>query len=209
MPTRKQKEAAKKGLLAEKRVARWLIDRGWTDVRYHRHQHAGPFDIDCKKGGESWLIEVKTGEKPSVKIANLVRMLETKRNGRIDKAALIFVPSNVKKPLLMFVLGKRNYVALKASIKRAGSEAAIKAWRTRRREKRHQLKHTMIAAFLASILCTRNHLRSILSGLSFDVDYRTVFFWRLPLISYGFRKFLDLLPTSSWALNLIGHVPER
>jgi len=49
MTTRKQKEAAKKGLLAEKRVARWLIDRGWTHIHYHRRHHAGPFDIDCKK----------------------------------------------------------------------------------------------------------------------------------------------------------------
>jgi Holliday junction resolvase-like predicted endonuclease len=131
--TRKQKEAAKKGLLAEKRVARWLIDRGWTHVHYHRRHHAGPFDIDCKKKGESWLIEVKTGEKPPVKIANLVRMLEAKRDDRVDKAALIFAPSNVRKPLLMFVMDKPKYVALKASIKRAGSEAATKAWRTRRR----------------------------------------------------------------------------
>ena len=133
MTTRKQKEAAKKGLLAEKRVARWLIDRGWTHIHYHRRHHAGPFDIDCKKKGESWLIEVKTGEKPSVKIANLVRMLEAKRNDRVDKAALTFVPSNVRKPLLMFAMDKPKYVALKASIKRAGSEAARKAWRTRRR----------------------------------------------------------------------------
>lgn len=131
--TRKQKKVAKKGLLAEKRVARWLIDRGWTHVHYHRRHHAGPFDIYCKKNGESWLIEVKTGEKPQVKIANLVRMLEAKREDRVDKAALIFAPSNGMKPLLMFVMDKPKYVALKASVKRAGSEAATKAWRTRRR----------------------------------------------------------------------------
>jgi Holliday junction resolvase-like predicted endonuclease len=140
MTTRKQKEVPKKGLLAEKRVARWLIDRGWTDVHYHRRQHAGPFDIDCKKGRESWLMEVKTGEKPAVKIANLIRMLETKQNGRVDKAALIFAPINVRKPLLMFVMDKAKYVALKASAKRAGSQAARKAWRTRRRQRSQRRK---------------------------------------------------------------------
>jgi len=37
-------------------------------------------------------------------------------------------------------------------------------------------------------------LQSILSGIRFDLDYDTVFFWAgLPLISYAFRRFLNLL----------------
>jgi hypothetical protein len=84
------------------------------------------------KNGESWLIEVKTGDRPPVTINNLVRMLEQRRGKRVNKVALIFVPE-AKRPLLLFTMDKNSYVALKASIKRIWRQAGKKSWRKRRR----------------------------------------------------------------------------
>jgi hypothetical protein len=52
-------------------------------------------------------------------------------------------------------------------------------------------------------------LRSILSGLKLDADCKTVFFWALPLLSYPFRRFTNLLSSLEQALDLIGHVYRR
>jgi hypothetical protein len=52
-------------------------------------------------------------------------------------------------------------------------------------------------------------LRSILSGLKLDADCKTLFFWVLPLVSYPFRRFANLLSTLNRTLDLLGHVYQR
>jgi hypothetical protein len=133
MTTEKQRNAGRAGLRAQHKAARWLKDHGWADVR---ETHPGPYDIEGKKRGEFWLLDCKSGDAPSVEIRNLLRMLEEKRKEkRVDKVALIFVPNRPKTPPLLFTLDKMSYAGLKASITKGSKrekQAGEKAWRTQR-----------------------------------------------------------------------------
>jgi Holliday junction resolvase-like predicted endonuclease len=112
--TEKQRKVPDLGKAGERKVMEWLVERGFKIEEYFRRGHAGHYDIKAAKGKEKWIIEVKTGENPSLNIANFLKMIEEKGYNRIGLA----------------IATRDDVVLLEV---RKTMIAALKAWKTRRK----------------------------------------------------------------------------
>lgn len=107
------------GTEAELVVEDWLKKRGYTiDYSHGGRKSNLPYDILATRGKERWVIDVKSGEKPLVKISNFERMIE--ENPGYNKIGLALVS------------GKRVYLLEYKKMTRAGEDA----WETRRKNKK-------------------------------------------------------------------------
>jgi Holliday junction resolvase-like predicted endonuclease len=84
--TKKQKEVGKTGLSAEIKTKNWLKSHGFKIIESFNKPHANHFDIKAQKGKDKWVIEVKTGENPSVNIENFLKMLKERGYRKIGLA---------------------------------------------------------------------------------------------------------------------------
>jgi Holliday junction resolvase len=75
--TQKQKNAlGRQGPITEIEVEKWLRKKGYTIDDSHKGKKSNlPYDILATKGKARWVIDVKSGEKPLVKIENIRRMI--------------------------------------------------------------------------------------------------------------------------------------
>ena len=115
--TEKQRKVPALGKRGEKKAKKWLEERGFTIEQWYPQAHAGYYDIKARKGREKWIIEVKTGENPSINVDNFLRMIGEKGYNRIGLA--IVTEDDVH--LLQI---KKTKIA------------ALKAWKTRRKGKK-------------------------------------------------------------------------
>ena len=72
-----------KGLLKEKRVARYLINKGWTIVSQNQKILGVEVDILAQKGKEQILVEVKSIQSED----QIENILKEKQKDRLKKAA--------------------------------------------------------------------------------------------------------------------------
>lgn len=114
MMTDKQRCVSIIGKRGEKKAKEWLEERGFRIEEWFPKAHAGYYDIKAQKGKEKWIIEVKTGENPSINIDNFLRMLEEKGYNRIGLALVI------KDDVHLLQIKKTRI-------------AALNAWKTRRK----------------------------------------------------------------------------
>lgn len=116
--TQKQKTASEEGTNAEKTAENWLEKRRFTiDYSHEGKKSAKPYDIKASRGKDRWVIDVKTGEEPSIRIVNFEKMLQEKGYNKVG---------------LALVRGRRVYLLEYKKMSLAG----IKAWETRRQTKR-------------------------------------------------------------------------
>ena len=125
-------EAGEKGTEAEKKVVQWLRKRGY-DIRYwHDGKKSNlPYDILAIKGNERWVIDVKTGNKPSVNISNIEKNLNDVKLKRYNKIGLALVSDKYPWPYL-FEYKKMSQAGYLASRTKKRRNAARKAVETRR-----------------------------------------------------------------------------
>ena len=129
MLTKKQQEVGKVGKQGEKIVTNWLRARGYKIVDEHAGKASNkPYDIKAYKGREKWIIEVKNGNAPPVKIENFVKMLGEKG---FNKIGLALVHG---KDVFLLEYNKMSWAGIKASRKFNHREAAKKAWEYHRKE---------------------------------------------------------------------------
>lgn len=114
--TEKQRGVSALGKKGEIKAKKWLEERGFAIEEWFPHAHAGYYDIKARKGKERWIIEVKTGENPSINIDNFLKMINEKGYNRIGLA--IVTTDDVH--LLQI---KKTRIA------------ALKAWKTRKNTK--------------------------------------------------------------------------
>jgi hypothetical protein len=127
MRTQKQREASDKGTEAEKFVVRWLGKRGFhIDYSHEGKKSNLPYDIKATKRKERWVIDVKSGKAPFVKIPNFAKMLEEEGYNRVG---------------LALVEGRRVYLLQYRKMSLAGEKAA----ETRRRRVLLQHKRMSLA----------------------------------------------------------------
>lgn len=86
--TEKQRKAlSEEGVKGEIKAEKWLKDHGFEIIESHEGKRkAGYYDIKAKKGKDNWIIEVKTGDTPKIKIANFEKMLDEKGFNKIGIA---------------------------------------------------------------------------------------------------------------------------
>jgi len=122
MVTNDIKEILKDNLIGGKRAeelaVEWLEGRGYKDIKWHENKASNEyFDILASKDNEQWIIEVKSGKEPSIKIENIVKMIDRPKTNKIG---LIFIPNENETPIF-FELNKMSH-------------AGLKAWKTRRKK---------------------------------------------------------------------------
>lgn len=113
--TDKQRYVSALGKAGEKKVKEWLEERGFTIEEWFPRAHAGYYDIKARKGKERWIIEVKTGENPSINVPNFLKMVHEKGFNRIGLAI-------VTKDDVHLLQIKKTKIA------------ALKAWKTRKKQ---------------------------------------------------------------------------
>lgn len=114
--TGKQRHISVLGKRGERKAKEWLEEGGFTIEEWFPRAHAGHYDIKARKGKEKWIIEVKTGSKPSINVANFLKM--TNENG-VNRIGLAIVTK-----------GDVHLLEIKKT-----KIAALKAWKTRKKEK--------------------------------------------------------------------------
>lgn len=114
--TDRQKHVSSLGKKGEKKAKKWLEKRGFEIIEWFPHAHAGYYDIKARKGKEKWILEVKTGENPSINVPNFLRMINEKGFNRIGLA----IVSSDDVHLLEI---KKTRIT------------ALKAWESRRKQK--------------------------------------------------------------------------
>ncbi len=102
------------GTVYERRGVRWLRKAGFTNIQSFPKRHNHPFDVTAERGREYWVIEIKGGEKPGVRIRNLLKMYS---KPGVTKLGLLFVVEG-DEPLL-FELKKMSRAGYKAARRRA------------------------------------------------------------------------------------------
>jgi len=126
--TAKQREAlADKGTKAEELVKNWLEKRNYRIDYWHKNKKSNkPYDIKASKGKEHWVIDVKTGLKPSVNISNIEKNL-----GEIgyNKIGLALVRKNI---VYLFEFKKMSDAGRKAALTKKYKNAGKESWETRR-----------------------------------------------------------------------------
>ena len=115
--TQKQRQVSALGKRGEKKAKEWLEERGFTIEEWFPRAHAGYYDIKARRGRERWIIEVKTGENPSINVTNFLKMINEKGYNRIGLAI-------VTKDDVHLLQIKKTKIA------------ALKAWTTRRKVKK-------------------------------------------------------------------------
>lgn len=129
MLSKKQREVlfGKKGTQYERQGVRWLKRRGFKPLHEFKGPHGDYFDVEGQFKGKRWMIEIKGGGKPKIRIANLTRMYETRS---VDKLGILFVLE--KEPYMLFELSKMSLAGLlssktkgKAVERRAGTQAFV------------------------------------------------------------------------------------
>ena len=127
--TKKQRNALSfEGVRGEIRAEKWLEKHGFRIIESHKGKRsASHYDIKAEKGKDRWVIEVKTGEKPQIKIANLKKMLQEKGYNKLGLALV------TKDDVYLLEYKKMTHAGYVAARTRKRKEAANKAWETRRR----------------------------------------------------------------------------
>ena len=81
---------AKGGRENENKVKVWLEKRGFKIEDSHEDKPSNkPYDIIATKNGKKWIIEVKGGKKPSVRLENIITMLNEKKVDMVGLALVI------------------------------------------------------------------------------------------------------------------------
>jgi hypothetical protein len=114
----------------EERVKIWLEKKGFKIEDWHNLKRSNkPYDIIAQKGNKRWVIEVKGGKTPPIKLANFKKMLTMKNINMVGLALVI-----ERHPYLLS-FNRRTYSSENAwkTIKRR--KAARKAVKTRERRK--------------------------------------------------------------------------
>lgn len=113
MRTRKQRDASDKGTRAEIEVEKWLRKRHFINVEGHEgRKSALPYDITAEKGKDRWVIDVKTGEKPGIRISNFEKMLQMKG---FNKVGFALVPETKPKRVYLLEYRKMSLAGIKAA----------------------------------------------------------------------------------------------
>ena len=73
--TKKMRQIIPRARRSEKQVVEWLQTHGFRDVEKNP-KPTGHWDVKGRKGKEIWIIEVKSGEKPKIDMANFEKMIE-------------------------------------------------------------------------------------------------------------------------------------
>ncbi len=134
----KLKEAGEKGTEAEMKVTQWLRKRGYHIRYWHEGKKSNlPYDILAIKGNERWIIDVKTGNKPSVNISNIEKILNDRKLKRYNKIGLALVSDKYPWPYL-FEYKKMSQDGFKASLTKKRSAAGRKAAETRKSKKNYK-----------------------------------------------------------------------
>src|SRR3989338_11658516 len=111
--TKKQKEVGKNGLSAEIRATNWLKKHGFKVDENFTKPHAGHYDIKARKGKERWIIEVKTGENPSINIENFLKMLDEKGFRKIGLAIVAKNDVHLLEYKKMSLAGRKAWKTMK------------------------------------------------------------------------------------------------
>ena len=123
------KDIHKKDMKDEERVKIWLEKKGFEVKDWHRLKRSNkPYDIKAVKNNKRWIIEVKGGERPPIRLKNFKKML-TERN--VDMVGLALV---IERHPYLLSFNKHVYSAEIASITRKRKVAARKAVETRERQ---------------------------------------------------------------------------
>jgi hypothetical protein len=128
--TRKQKNAlGLQGPTAEMEVEKWLKKKGYTVDYSHEGKKSNlPYDILATKGKARWVIDVKSGNKPLVKIENPRRMIY--ETPGYNKIGLAFVGQDY---IYLFEFRKWSKFGDDATETRKWRNAGKKSWETRRK----------------------------------------------------------------------------
>ena len=114
------KYVSKEGIRAELIAEEWLKRRRFCILYSPKGKPSNkPYDIIAERGSEKWVIDVKTGQNPSISLRNFKRLLEIKdikipgRNETItpNRVGYIFVVDD--EPFLL-EYNKRKYYAREA-----------------------------------------------------------------------------------------------
>jgi hypothetical protein len=140
MPTERQQDVYDNaGLPAERRAAKWLQRHHWDIPNPPSKRHRGYYDIRGTKCGEEWLVEVKSGANPNVKIKNLTKMLDDKTT---QKVALLFMLEGSRATPLLFELSRKEYAAWKASDVKGREEERMAGRKAKLTRQRHAMLKT-------------------------------------------------------------------
>ena len=128
--TQKQVNAlGPQGTTAEQIVVRWLKKKGYHIDYSHRGKKSNlPYDILATKGKEKWVIDVKSGNKPQVKIQNIEKMIEKTPGYNTVGLALVGEDG-----IYLLQYNKWTKFGEKAAKTRKLSQAGKKSWVTRLR----------------------------------------------------------------------------
>ena len=128
--TQKQKNAlGPQGTIAEMKVEKWLEKKGYTIDDSHKGKKSNlPYDILATKGKARWVIDVKSGEKPLVKIQNIRKMID--ETPGYNKIGLAFVGEDY---IYLFEFRKWSKYGDDAAETRKWRKAGTLSWKTRRK----------------------------------------------------------------------------
>jgi Holliday junction resolvase-like predicted endonuclease len=128
--TDKQLKVAREGIKGEVEAENWLREHDFHITESHAGKaHAGHYDIKAKKGKDKWIIEVKTGESPQIRVANFRKMLQEKGFNKIGLALVTEGEVHLLEYKKMRLAG---YKAARTKGPKVRKEAAKKAWETRK-----------------------------------------------------------------------------
>jgi HJR/Mrr/RecB family endonuclease len=96
-------EIRKKGKRAEKIAVEYLVHKGFTLEDWHRGKPSNkPYDILMWEKGRRWAFEVKGGERPAIRLANIRTLLDDKG---IEMIGIVLV---VRKEPYLFSYNKHS-----------------------------------------------------------------------------------------------------
>jgi Holliday junction resolvase len=83
-------EIHEKDVKDEKRVKEWLKRKGFEIKYWHKGKRSNmPYDIKAEKHNKKWIIEVKGGHTPKIKLENFRKMLTDKSVDVVGLALVI------------------------------------------------------------------------------------------------------------------------
>jgi hypothetical protein len=116
----------KEDILNEEIVVEHLKEKGFKIDEWHELKRSSkPYDILATKNKKKWVIEVKGGKNPPIKLENFRKILSMKN---IDVVGLALV---IKGHPFLLSFNKHVYSGEIASVTRKRREAAEKAVKTR------------------------------------------------------------------------------
>ena len=121
------REIHKKDMKDEERVKKWLEKEGYKVTYWAERKRSNkPYDIKATKDSKKWIVEVKGGSRPPIRLSNFRKML-TEKN--VDMVGLALV---IDRHPYLLSFNKHVHSADLAWITRTRRKAANRAWKTRR-----------------------------------------------------------------------------